>query len=93
MGALGMPDSKMNFVLQELQKLAIYGPEDSEEKKSKAQSHQQSLDEHEVTQDIVRQPEEESKEEVGREFAENQSIQSLEQSFLDIAQWRKESQC
>ena len=35
LGALGMPDSKMNFVLQKLQKLAI-GPKDREEKKSKA---------------------------------------------------------
>ena len=83
----------MNFILQDLQKLALSGPEDIEEKKIKALSRQRSLDEHEVTQEIMRQPEEESKNEVSREVSESRSIQGLEQSFLDIAQWRKESQC
>ena len=83
----------MNFILQDLQKLALSGPEDIEEKKIKALSRQRSLDEHEVTQEIKRQPEEESKNEVSREVSESRSIQGLEQSFLDIAQWRKESQC
>ena len=49
LGALGLPDSEMNFVLQDLQKLALFGPEDREEKKSKAPRPQHSLDEHEIT--------------------------------------------
>ena len=48
LGALGMPDSKMNFVLQELHMLAI-GPLELEEKSIKAISHQHSLDEHGIT--------------------------------------------